>query len=151
MRPRTPTKRGLDLLQDPRLNKGTAFTEPERAALGLEGLLPPRVFTIEEQLGRVLENFHAKASDLERYVFMVALQDRNETLFYRTVVDCLPEMMPIIYTPTVGSSACAWCWRGGPTQARGRPSRSSRARPPRRQRSPRSAAGSTADSLSTAS
>ena len=106
MRPRTPAKRGLDLLQDPRLNKGTAFTGSERAALGLEGLLPPRVFTIEEQLGRVLENFHAKASDLERYVFMVALQDRNETLFYRTVVDCLPEMMPIIYTPTVGE-ACA--------------------------------------------
>ena len=106
MRPRTPTKRGLDLLQDPRLNKGTAFTPGERAALGLEGLLPPRVFTIEEQLGRVMENFHAKPSDLERYVFMVALQDRNETLFYRTVVDHLTQMMPIIYTPTVGE-ACA--------------------------------------------
>lgn len=106
MRPRTPSKRGLDLLQDPRLNKGTAFTPEERAALGLEGLLPPRVFTIEEQLGRVMENFRAKASDLERYVYMVALQDRNETLFYRTVVDHLPEMMPIIYTPTVGE-ACA--------------------------------------------
>jgi malate dehydrogenase (oxaloacetate-decarboxylating)(NADP+) len=106
VRPRTPSKRGLDLLQDPRLNKGTAFTPEERAALGLEGLLPPRVFTIEEQLGRVMENFRAKASDLERYVYMVALQDRNETLFYRTVVDHLPEMMPIIYTPTVGE-ACA--------------------------------------------
>ena len=106
MRPRTPSKRGLDLLQDPRLNKGTAFTPEERAALGLEGLLPPRVFTIEEQLGRVMENFRAKLSDLERYVYMVALQDRNETLFYRTVVDHLPEMMPIIYTPTVGE-ACA--------------------------------------------
>ncbi len=106
MRPRTPSKRGLDLLQDPRLNKGTAFTEKERAVLGLDGLLPPRVFTIEEQLGRVMENFHAKPTDLERYVFMVALQDRNETLFYRTVVDHLSEMMPIIYTPTVGE-ACA--------------------------------------------
>ena len=106
MRPRTPSKRGLDLLQDPRLNKGTAFTEKERAAFGLEGLLPPRVFTIQEQLGRVMENFLAKPTDLERYVFMVALQDRNETLFYRTVVDHLPEMMPIIYTPTVGE-ACA--------------------------------------------
>jgi malate dehydrogenase (oxaloacetate-decarboxylating)(NADP+) len=101
-----PTKRGVDLLQDPRLNKGTAFTARERAALGLDGLLPPRVFTIEEQLGRVMENFHAKPSDLERYVFMVALQDRNETLFYRAVVEHLPEMMPIIYTPTVGE-ACA--------------------------------------------
>jgi malate dehydrogenase (oxaloacetate-decarboxylating)(NADP+) len=106
VRPRTPDKRGLDLLQDPRLNKGTAFTAEERAALGLEGLLPPRVFTIEEQLGRVMGNFRAKPSDLERYVYMVALQDRNETLFYRTVVDHLPEMLPIIYTPTVGE-ACA--------------------------------------------
>jgi malate dehydrogenase (oxaloacetate-decarboxylating)(NADP+) len=106
VRPRTPSKRGLDLLQDPRLNKGTAFTAEERAALGLEGLLPPRVFTIEEQLGRVMGNFRAKPSDLERYVFMVALQDRNETLFYRAVVDQLPEMLPIIYTPTVGE-ACA--------------------------------------------
>jgi malate dehydrogenase (oxaloacetate-decarboxylating)(NADP+) len=106
VRPRTPSKRGLDLLQDPRLNKGTAFTAKERAALGLEGLLPPRIFTIEEQLGRVMENVRSKPSDLERYVFMVALQDRNETLFYRAVVDHLPEMMPIIYTPTVGE-ACA--------------------------------------------
>ena len=106
MRPRTPNKRGLDLLQDPRQNKGTAFTAEERAALGLEGLLPPRVFTIEEQLGRVIDNFRAKPSDLERYVFMVALQDRNETLFYRAVVDHLREMLPIIYTPTVGE-ACA--------------------------------------------
>ena len=106
MRPRTPSKRGLDLLQDPRQIKGTAFTAEERAALGLEGLLPPRVFTIEEQLGRVMDNFRAKPSDLERYVFMVALQDRNETLFYRAVVDHLREMLPIIYTPTVGE-ACA--------------------------------------------
>jgi malate dehydrogenase (oxaloacetate-decarboxylating)(NADP+) len=106
VRPRTPSKRGLDLLQDPRLNKGTAFTVEERAALGLEGLLPPRVFSIEEQLGRVMGNFRAKPSDLERYVFMVALQDRNETLFYRAVVDHLREMLPIIYTPTVGE-ACA--------------------------------------------
>ena len=106
MRPRTPNKRGLDLLQDPRQNKGTAFTAEERAALGLEGLLPPRVFTIGEQLGRVMDNFRAKPSDLERYVFMVALQDRNETLFYRAVVDHLREMLPIIYTPTVGE-ACA--------------------------------------------
>jgi malate dehydrogenase (oxaloacetate-decarboxylating)(NADP+) len=106
VRPRTPNKRGLDLLQDPRQNKGTAFTVEERAAFGLEGLLPPRVFTIEEQLGRVMDNFRAKPSDLERYVFMVALQDRNETLFYRAVVDHLREMLPVIYTPTVGE-ACA--------------------------------------------
>jgi malate dehydrogenase (oxaloacetate-decarboxylating)(NADP+) len=101
-----PRKRGLDIVQDPRLNKGTAFTERERDALGLRGLLPPRVFTLEQQLARVLGNYRAETSDLHRYVFMVALQDRNETLFYRTVVDHIAEMMPIIYTPTVGE-ACA--------------------------------------------
>ena len=101
-----PPKHGIDLLQDPRLNKGTAFTARERDALHLRGLLPPRVFTIEEQLERTMENFHAQASDLQRYVYLVALQDRNETLFYRAVVEHLAEMMPIIYTPTVGE-ACA--------------------------------------------
>jgi malate dehydrogenase (oxaloacetate-decarboxylating)(NADP+) len=101
-----PPKSGIDLLQDPRLNKGTAFTARERDALRLRGLLPPRVFTIEQQLERVMENFRSKASDLERYIFMVALQDRNETLFYRAIVDHLAEMMPIIYTPTVGE-ACS--------------------------------------------
>jgi malate dehydrogenase (oxaloacetate-decarboxylating)(NADP+) len=95
---------GIALLQDPRYNKGTAFTEAERDALGIRGLLPPRVFTLEHQLERVMENFRAKDSALERYVFMVALQDRNETLFYRTVMDHLTEMLPIIYTPTVGEA-----------------------------------------------
>ena len=101
-----PSKHGIDLLQDPRLNKGTAFTAVERDALRLRGLLPPRVFTIEQQLDRIMENYRTKASDLERYIFMVSLQDRNETLFYRTVVEHIAEMMPIIYTPTVGE-ACA--------------------------------------------
>ena len=101
-----PAKRGLELLQDPRLNKGTAFTDRERDALGLHGLLPPRVLTIELQLERIMENFRSKPSDLERYVYLVALQDRNETLFYRALVEHLPEMMPIVYTPTVGE-ACA--------------------------------------------
>src|SRR5690242_17859405 len=104
--PPLPPKLGLDLLQDPRLNKGTAFTPRERDALRLRGLLPPRVFTLEQQLARTMENFRALTSDLQRYVFMVALQDRNETLFYRAVVDHLGEIMPIIYTPTVGE-ACA--------------------------------------------
>ena len=93
---------GISLLRDPTLNKGTAFTEEERQALGLRGLLPPRVHTQEEQMRRVLGNFHRKSSDLERYIFMIALQDRNEALFYRVVLDHLEEMMPIIYTPTVG-------------------------------------------------
>ena len=95
---------GVDLLHDPALNKGTAFTEAERDALKLRGLLPPRVFTIREQEARVLENYHEKTSPLERYVMMAALQDRNETLFYRTVLDHVTEMMPIIYTPTVGEA-----------------------------------------------
>lgn len=74
---------GISLLRDPTLNKGTAFTEEEREALGLRGLLPPRVHTQEEQMRRVLGNFHRKPSDLERYIFMIALQDRNEALFYQ--------------------------------------------------------------------
>jgi malate dehydrogenase (oxaloacetate-decarboxylating)(NADP+) len=101
-----PPKLGLDLLQDPRYNKGTCFTDRERDALRLRGLLPPRVFSMEEQLRRVMQNYHAQTSDLERYIFMVALQDRNETLFYRALVEHLAELVPIIYTPTVGE-ACA--------------------------------------------
>ena len=90
------------LLHEPALNKGTAFTQEERDELGLRGLLPPRVHSQQEQMMRVLANVRKKSSDLERYIFMIGLQDRNETLFYRTVLDHLEEMMPIIYTPTVG-------------------------------------------------
>ncbi len=93
---------GMDLLHNPALNKGTAFTEEERDALGLRGLLPPHVHTQEEQVLRVMENFHRKPNSLEKYIHMIALQDRNETLFYRVVLDQIEEMMPIIYTPTVG-------------------------------------------------
>lgn len=93
---------GIDVLHDPILNKGTAFTQEEREALKLHGLLPPRVFSMEQQEKRVLENYHRKTSDIEKYIYMIALQDRNETLFYRTVIDNVEEMMPIIYTPTVG-------------------------------------------------
>jgi malate dehydrogenase (oxaloacetate-decarboxylating)(NADP+) len=100
--------RGDVLLHEPLLNKGTAFTLEERAALGLRGLLPPNVHTIEEQEARVLENYRHKASDLERYIHLVSLQDRNETLFYRLVVDHIEEMMPIIYTPTVGQACQQW-------------------------------------------
>ena len=88
------------------MNKGTAFTEAERDALKLRGLLPAHVHTIEEQVGRVLWNFRSKPADLEKYIFLNSLQDRNETLFYRTVIENVSEMMPIIYTPTVGE-ACA--------------------------------------------
>ncbi len=96
--------RGINLLQNPAYNKGTAFTEEERNQLGLRGLLPPRVHTQAEQVIRVMENFRKKPTDLERYIYMIALQDRNETLFYRVVMDNLESMMPIIYTPTVGQA-----------------------------------------------
>lgn len=92
----------MDYLHDPVLNKGTAFTEPEREALGLHGLLPPGVQTLEEQVLRVMGNFERKTSDLEKYIFLMALQDRNQILFDRVIVDHLETMMPIIYTPTVG-------------------------------------------------
>jgi malate dehydrogenase (oxaloacetate-decarboxylating)(NADP+) len=93
---------GSALLRDPLLNKGTAFTEAERDAFGLRGLLPPHVFTLEEQVQRVLENYRSKATDLERYIHLMSLQDRNETLFYRFAFENIEEMLPIIYTPTVG-------------------------------------------------
>ncbi len=104
----TPKKRpkGIDLLRDERLNKGTAFSEEERDALKLRGLLPPHINTLEEQEERVLWNLQHKPTPLEKYIFMIGLQDRNETLFYRTVIDHVYDLMPIIYTPTVGE-ACA--------------------------------------------
>ena len=98
-----PTK-GVDWLHNPVFNKGTAFTEAEREVLGLRGLLPPHVQTMDEQVQRVMANFRAKSSDIERYIQIVGLQDRNEMLFYRVVMDHLEEMMPIIYTPTVGKA-----------------------------------------------
>ena len=94
--------KGLDLLHDPILNKGTAFTEEERATLKLRGLLPPRILTQEQQVQKVLENFRNEPSDIEKYLYLISLQDRNERLFYRVIGDHLQEMVPIIYTPTVG-------------------------------------------------
>jgi len=96
--------KGVDWLHNPIFNKGTAFTDAEREVLGLRGLLPPHVHTMEEQVMRVMANFRSKPNDLERYVQMVSLQDRNETLFYRVVTEHLEEMLPIIYTPTVGKA-----------------------------------------------
>jgi malate dehydrogenase (oxaloacetate-decarboxylating)(NADP+) len=94
--------RGVELLHDPLLNKGTAFTEEERDKLGLRGLLPPRPATIQEQIERVMSNYRAKPDDLERYIHLASLLDRNETLFYRLLVDRIEELMPVVYTPTVG-------------------------------------------------
>ncbi len=96
------TKRGKELINDPLLNKGTCFTLEERKQLGLTGLLPPRVFTLEEQLLRLRENYNHLTTDLDKYVFIEAVHDRNETLYYRFLVENLEELSPIIYTPTVG-------------------------------------------------
>src|SRR5262245_43545878 len=94
--------RGEALQDDPLLNKGTCFTEEERDSLGLRGLLPPGVATEEQQRARAYENYQRSGGDVQRYLFLAALQDRNETLFYRLLVDHLEEMAPIVYTPTVG-------------------------------------------------
>ena len=97
-----PTERGVKLIHNPVFNKGTAFTELERQTLGLKGLLPPKVLSQELQATRIMENLRKKPDDLEKYIYMVALQDRNENLFYYVVEQNLEELLPIIYTPTVG-------------------------------------------------
>ncbi|HEY8459097.1 MAG TPA: oxaloacetate-decarboxylating malate dehydrogenase, partial [Blastocatellia bacterium] len=96
---------GQLLLDYPLLNKGTAFTDEERREFRLLGLLPPRVSTVEEQLERNYENYRRKESDIERYIFLMALQDRNETLFYKLLGRHISEMTPIIYTPVVGAAS----------------------------------------------
>src|ERR1700759_2483790 len=93
---------GLALLRDPLLNKGTAFNEEERDALGLRGFLPAAVLSMEAQVERVLTNLRALPSDLEKYVALNSLHDRNEALFFRIVCDHIDEIQPLIYTPTVG-------------------------------------------------
>jgi malate dehydrogenase (oxaloacetate-decarboxylating)(NADP+) len=103
-------KRGVDLLHDPLLNKGTAFTAAERDALGIRGLLSPRITTQAAQVTRVLDSFRRKTSDLEKYIYLISLLERNESLFYRVVMDNLNEMMPIIYTPTVGQACQRWSY-----------------------------------------
>ena len=93
---------GMALLHDPLLNKGTAFTEEERDALGLRGLLPPHVHTQEEQMARMLQQLRRMADPLDKFVALNALHDRNEALFFRVICDHVDEMQPLIYTPTVG-------------------------------------------------
>ena len=98
------TCRGYSVLSDPWLNKGTAFTESERAALGLTGLLPSRVLTLDQQAQRAYRQCSQQASDLDKNVYLTALHDRNEVLFYRVLVDHLSELLPIVYTPTIGEA-----------------------------------------------
>src|SRR5271157_5324574 len=97
--------RGVDLLNHPALNKGTAFTEGERSRLGLHGLLPPQVESLDQQVVRAYEAYSRKDDDLERHIYLRALQDTNEVLFYRLLLDHIEEMTPIVYTPVV-AQAC---------------------------------------------
>ncbi len=96
--------RGVALLHDPLLNKGTAFTAEEREVFGLSGFLPPFVATMDDQLARTYENYARKDSAIEKHIFLRSLQDRNETLFYALLLHHLEEMIPIVYTPTVGDA-----------------------------------------------
>src|SRR5215813_5994110 len=96
-----PRRFGAAILEDPILNKGTAFTEDERTDLGLFGLLPPHVATLDEQAARAYEAYKRKTEDLERHIYLRALQDTNEVLFYRLLLDHIEEMTPIVYTPVV--------------------------------------------------
>ncbi len=105
--PLTPADghRGVDLLNHPALNKGTAFKEDERVELGLHGLLPPQVESLDEQVVRAYEAYRRKDDDLERHIYLRALQDTNEVLFYRLLLDHIEEMTPMVYTPVV-AQAC---------------------------------------------
>ena len=94
--------RGRAVLSNPMLNRGTAFTHNERHALGLQGLLPSGVSTLEGQLRRVYAQYLRQPDDLAKNVFLGNMRDRNEVLFYRLLTEHLEEMLPIVYTPTVG-------------------------------------------------
>ena len=97
-------ERGKSLLSRPTLNKDTAFSREERRLLGLDGLLPASILTLEEQVAVELRKIRRKGDPLERYIGLAALQDRNETLFYRLIASNIEEFLPIVYTPTVGEA-----------------------------------------------
>ena len=102
------TSTGEDVLRDPLRNRGTAFEIDERERLGLRGLLPPRVESITEQAARVVDEVRRKSTPIEKYLYLASVQDENETLFYRALVDDLHELLPIVYTPTVGQACQEW-------------------------------------------
>jgi malate dehydrogenase (oxaloacetate-decarboxylating)(NADP+) len=103
-----PNMQGRALLDDPARNKGTAFTYDERRKYGLEGLLPYSVDTLDRQVERVMGHLDAKPTDLERYIYLIGLSDRNETLFYRTVMSDPARFIPILYDPTVADACLAF-------------------------------------------
>src|SRR5208282_2786026 len=102
------TLRGAALLNNPAANKGTAFDEKERRSYGLEGLLPPSVESLDRQVERVLRHLDAKPNDLERYTYLIGLAERNETVFYRTVMSDPARFVPILYDPTVADACLAF-------------------------------------------
>jgi malate dehydrogenase (oxaloacetate-decarboxylating) len=116
---------GVRVLEDPLTNKGTAFSEEERSGLGLRGLLPAVVETLEQQVYRRYRAYHEQSTDIARHINLRALQDTNETLFYRLVSDHIEEMLPVLYTPTVGVA----CQRPFHRLPRPRPHRGDSAQP----------------------
>ncbi|KAE9546337.1 hypothetical protein FO519_010451, partial [Halicephalobus sp. NKZ332] len=100
----TPNKRGVELLKNPGLNKGMAFDLYERQYLGIHGLLPPAFMTADQQAYRTLTKLRQQPDDLARYIQLDGLQDRNEKLFYKVLCENIKELMPIVYTPTVGQA-----------------------------------------------
>src|SRR6202140_4241364 len=101
-------RQGVALLDNPVHNKGTAFTAQERVEFGLEGLLPSSVDSLDRQTERVMRHLEVKPNDLERYIYLIGLLDRNETLFYRTVMSDPARFIPILYDPTVADACLAF-------------------------------------------
>ncbi|EER16555.1 malic enzyme, putative, partial [Perkinsus marinus ATCC 50983] len=100
----TVYERGLHLMRNPVYNKAEAFTEAEREELGLIGLLPPKVLSIDTQVERCMQQLRTKDTDIGRYIYLEGVHNRNETLYYRLLLDNITDLMPIVYTPSVGQA-----------------------------------------------